>query len=99
WGLTILRPTVIYGDAPGSNLNPILAFGVYAALQKAKDEPLYFPGAPGIQGLREGVDAALVGRALAWAAEAPTARGEAFNITNGDVFIWKHAWPAVADAF
>ncbi|HEX2136531.1 MAG TPA: nucleoside-diphosphate sugar epimerase, partial [Microvirga sp.] len=36
-------------------------------------------------------------KALAWAAEAPSARNETFNITNGDVFVWQNVWPAIAD--
>jgi hypothetical protein len=46
----------------------------------------------------EAVDADLLARALAWAASASSARNEIFNITNGDVFVWHHVWPAIADA-
>jgi hypothetical protein len=57
---------------------------------------LSFPGgAPAVQ---EAVDARLLARALAWAADAPTARGEIFNITNGDVFCWHDVWPSIASA-
>jgi hypothetical protein len=35
-------------------------------------------------------------KALTWAAEAPTARNETFNITNGDVFVWQNVWPSIA---
>ena len=35
---------------------------------------------------------------LAWSATAPEARGEIFNVTNGDVLNWHYAWPTVADA-
>jgi hypothetical protein len=37
-------------------------------------------------------------RAIAWAGTSPAARNEMFNVTNGDVFVWRHAWPVVADA-
>ena len=46
----------------------------------------------------EAVDADLIAEALAWAAEAPAARGQTFNITNGDVFVWENVWPAIAQA-
>ena len=36
--------------------------------------------------------------AMAWAATAPTAGNEIFNITNGDVFAWPEVWPVIADA-
>jgi hypothetical protein len=38
-----------------------------------------------------------MGRALAWAATAPAARNETFNVTNGDVFLWEYVWPAIAE--
>src|SRR5207247_2627360 len=59
--------------------------------------PLDFPGREGVQSVREAVDAELVAHALAWAATAPAARDETFNLTNGDVFVWDHVWPAIAE--
>jgi hypothetical protein len=46
----------------------------------------------------QAVDADLLARAIAWAGDAPAARNEVFNVTNGDVFVWENVWPAVADA-
>src|SRR5262249_29075469 len=46
----------------------------------------------------EAVDADLIARALAWAADNPAAADETFNITNGDVFIWENVWPTIAAA-
>jgi nucleoside-diphosphate-sugar epimerase len=97
WALTVCRPTVIYGDAPGNNMNPTLAIAVYAAILRERGEPLYFPGAGDQPVLREAVDARLVARAIAWGAKAPAARNETFNLTNGDVFIWENVWPAIAE--
>lgn len=98
WGMTVFRPTVIYGDAPGNNMNPTLVLAVYAALLRERGEPLHFPGRGETPSLREAVDANLVGRAIAWAAESPNARDETFNLTNGDVFIWENIWPAIAES-
>jgi nucleoside-diphosphate-sugar epimerase len=97
WGLTVFRPTVIYGDAAGNNMNPIPVIGAYAALLREEGRPLDFPGRAGVQSVREAVDADLVAHALAWAATAPAARNETFNVTNGDVFVWDHVWPAIAE--
>lgn len=97
WGLTVFRPTVIYGDAFGANMNPIPALAAYAALLREEGRPLDFPGRAGVQPVREAVDAGLVAEALVWAATAPAARNETFNLTNGDVFVWDHIWPAIAD--
>ena len=46
----------------------------------------------------EVVDAGLLAEALAWATSSKTARGEIFNATNGDTFIFHDVWPDLADA-
>ena len=97
WELTTWRPTVIYGDAPGNNMNPIPVIGAYAALLREEGKPLDFPGRPGAPTLREAVDADLVAHALSWATEEPKAWGGTFNLTNGDVFMWENVWPAIAE--
>lgn len=33
---------------------------------------------------------------MVWAAQAPQAANEIFNVTNGDVFEWRSVWPAMA---
>lgn len=96
WTFTIMRPQIIFGDALGAAMNPIAAFGLYGALLKEKGEPLHYPGGAG--NVFEGVDADLVGRAIRWAGESDAARNQAFNITNGDVMVWRNVWPAIADA-
>ena len=98
WAMTVFRPTVIYGDAAGNNMNPILAIAAYAALLREQGEPLHFPGHETAPVLREAVDSRLVARALAWAATSPNARDETYNLTNGDVFTWQNVWAAIADA-
>ncbi len=97
WGLTVFRPTVIYGDAGGNNMNPIPALVAYAALLREAGRPLDFPGVGDSPTLREAVDADLVAHALSWAATSPAASGGTFNLTNGDVFLWENVWPAIAE--
>jgi nucleoside-diphosphate-sugar epimerase len=97
WDWTILRPQIVFGEALGSNMNPIPALGVYAALQRHAGLPLDFPG--GADFLAEGVDADLLARAMQWAATTPGARNEYFNITNGDLFVMRNVWPTLAEAF
>jgi nucleoside-diphosphate-sugar epimerase len=96
WSWTILRPQVVYGDSFGSPMNLLPAIGVYAALERVAGRALSFPG--GGRAIHEAVDARLLARVLAWAADAPAARDEIFNITNGDVFDWHDVWPSIADA-
>ncbi len=97
WGWTVLRPQAVFGEALGSNMNPIPALGVYAALQRHAGLPLDYPGGPPY--VLEAVDADLIARAMHWAATTPEARDEYFNVTNGDVFVWRNVWPTLADAF
>jgi nucleoside-diphosphate-sugar epimerase len=97
FALTVFRPTVIYGDAPGANMNPLLAIGVYAALERAQGRPLSFPGESYEHRVVEAVDCDLVAEALAWATTDRNAWGATFNLTNGDTFSWPHVWPAIAE--
>lgn len=95
WRWTILRPQVIFGESLGSHMNMIPAIGVYAALLREAGRPLAFPG--GAPWVREAVDADLLARACEWAATTPACGDETFNINNGDVFEWRHVWPAIAE--
>jgi nucleoside-diphosphate-sugar epimerase len=99
WSVTILRPTVVYGGALGTNMNLVPVIGAYAALLREEGRPLHFPKDWGAPSLAEAVDAGLFARAIVWSATAPPARGEAFNVTNGDVFSWRNVWPSIAEAF
>jgi nucleoside-diphosphate-sugar epimerase len=96
WSWTILRPQVVYGQSFGSPMNLVPVLGVYGALLRERGRPLAFPG--GSPHIQEAVDARLLARALVWSAGAPAARGETFNVTNGDAFNWHDAWPTVAQA-
>jgi nucleoside-diphosphate-sugar epimerase len=91
---TALRPQLVTGPTPGA-LNVLPAIGVYAAIRRAKGEPFGFPGGPSF--VWEAADAELVADVMVWAAQAPQAANEAFNITNGDVFEWRQVWPALAE--
>ena len=70
---------------------------MYAAVQRELGEPLRFPG--GEPFITQATDAALLGRAIRWAAEDEGCRGETFNVTNGDELVWRSVWPAVARVF
>ena len=95
FAFTICRPQVLLGGAPGAAMNPVAPIGAYAALCRELDRPFAFPGAS--TALWEVVDTGLLAEALAWAATAPAAAGQTFNLTNGDVLVPAHAWRHVAD--
>ena len=96
WTFTIWRPQVVFGAALGVAMNLIPVIGAYAAICRELGLPFACPGEE--DNIVEAVDADLIARALAWAAEAPAARDQTFNITNGDVMVWKNLWPAIAEA-
>ncbi|WML39739.1 SDR family oxidoreductase [Neobacillus sp. OS1-2] len=95
WSWTIFRPAIIFGESIGSPMNVLTAFGVYAALLKEEGKPLHFPG--GVETILVATDVDLLARAIAWAGETEKAKGEAFNITNGDVFVWSTIWKTIAN--
>ncbi len=96
WDFTIWRPQVVYGGATGVAMNLIPIIGAYAAICRELKLPFQCPAK--YSGVIEAVDADLIAHALAWAAETPGARGETFNITNGDVMVWPNVWPTIAAA-
>ena len=93
---TILRPPMVMGGAYGAVMNVATVLGSYGAICREEGRAFAFPGGPSY--VTEALDARLLGRALTWAAHAPQARNQHFNITNGDVFEWRSVWPAIADA-
>jgi len=94
WRFTILRPQVVIGHALGAPMNLLAAIGLYAALQRARGEPLDWPGGPAYA--LECTCADLLARAILWAGTAETARDRTFNVTNGEAIAWPHLWPALA---
>jgi nucleoside-diphosphate-sugar epimerase len=96
WHWSILRPVLIVGLAMGGAMDLIPPIGVYAAMLREQGRALDYPG--GAARVAQAVDVDLLARAIAWAGDAASARNQAFNVTNGDVFTWENIWPAIADA-
>lgn len=96
WTWTVFRPVMIAGVGTGSNMNPFLTLPLFAALRR--EAGLDLPVPTGMSLVADATDADLIADALAWAADAPEARNEIFNISNGDVFALHEAFPVVADA-
>lgn len=95
---SILRPDVVVGSAAGNPMNIAVVMGVFAALSKERGLPLRFPGSWTTyrEVLAQATDASWLARASLWAALAPAARNEAFNIV-GEPFRWERIWQLVAD--
>jgi nucleoside-diphosphate-sugar epimerase len=97
WRWTVLRAPMIAGGGNGSNLNALLAIGVFASLLKAEGRDLPFPGSRDNLGVMEMLDVELLARAIVWAAESPRAGDQIFNVANGDTYVWPDIWPLLAD--
>jgi nucleoside-diphosphate-sugar epimerase len=94
---TIFRPQVVLGVAVGSAMNPVAALGAYAVIQRELGLPLRHPGHPDL--LTECTDARLVASAIEWSWREPRAHGEAINLTNGDVVVWRTFFDRLAEEF
>ncbi|MCD7098359.1 SDR family oxidoreductase [Stenotrophomonas sp. MMGLT7] len=99
WDAVVLRPDVVCGFAIGNPMNLAMVIAVYASISKALGLPLRFPGTATCYGkLAQVTDAAQLARGSVWAATEGRG-GEAYNLTNGDVFRWYQAWHAIARWF
>lgn len=100
WSWSTSRPGVISGVAVGMAPNLLSTIGAYAAICRHLGRPFDFPGKPGnYTALQEVTDAKLLAQAVFWMCEAPEARNQAFNVTNGDLFRWEQLWPGLAAHF
>ncbi len=98
WSHTLLRPDIVLGAIPGQPLNLAMVIGAYAALCRELRVPFRYPGShTGYRVLMQATDADLLARVSVWAAEASIAAGQAYNVTNGDLFRWETLWPALAE--
>jgi len=98
WDYVALRPDVVVGDIHGNPMNIALLIGIFAEISRALGVPMRFPGTDKAYGqIVQFTDAGLLARASIWAATCKEAGGEAFNVTNGDVFRWERMWEDVAE--
>jgi nucleoside-diphosphate-sugar epimerase len=97
---SVHRPHTIIGYAVGNAMNMGVTLAAYATICRETGRPFLFPGSL-VQwnGLTDMTDARLLSRHLVWAATTPSARNQAFNIVNGDVFRWNWMWGRIAGWF
>jgi nucleoside-diphosphate-sugar epimerase len=100
WTWTIHRPEAVCGYSEGSPMNLGMTIAVYAAISKALDLPLRFPGTEqAYRVLYQITSADILARATVWGGTSVSAQNQIFNITNGDYFRWQHMWPSIARYF
>jgi nucleoside-diphosphate-sugar epimerase len=95
---TVLRPEAVIGFATGNPMNLLMVIAAYLAVTRELGLPLRFPGPQSVYDsvLYQMTDAQLLAQATMWAGDATSARGEIFNVTNGDTVRWRHVWTAIA---
>src|SRR3984893_13950863 len=94
---TVLRPHLVMGRSLNSLMNLVTSLATYAAMSRELGLPLRFPGRrEGWNTLQDTTDAELFGRATLWALSEDKARNEIFNVSNGDVYRWRHLWNELA---
>jgi nucleoside-diphosphate-sugar epimerase len=97
---SVHRPHTIVGFALGNAMNMGVTLAAYATICRETGRPFVFPGSPAQwNGLTDMTDAHLLARHLEWAALAPAAGNQAFNVVNGDVFRWSWMWERLAQWF
>lgn len=97
---SVHRPHTVIGMAVGNAMNMGTTLAVYATLCRETGRLFRFPGsAAQWNGLTDMTDARLLARHLLWAATTPSAKNEAFNVVNGDIFRWSWMWGRIARWF
>jgi nucleoside-diphosphate-sugar epimerase len=100
WSWTAVRPDVVIGLAIGNPMNLGTLIAIYASLCKELGVPMRFPGPPkAYEVLINVTDAEILARGMEFVSLQESCEGEIFNITNGDIFRWKHLWPKFGEYF
>lgn len=97
---SVHRPHTVIGYAVGNAMNMGVTLAAYAVICRQTGRPFVFPGSS-VQwnSLTDMTDARLLAHHLQWAAATPSARNQAFNVVNGDVFRWSWMWERIATWF
>ncbi|KAJ4191687.1 hypothetical protein NW759_016670 [Fusarium solani] len=101
WDWNVIRPNAIIGFTPaGNGMSAALTLAMYFLCCREMGEVPIFPGNKLIY---NSVDDCSFAPSLAhmnvWAATEDIAKNEAFNHTNGDVFVWKYFWRRMGSYF
>lgn len=100
WNWSAARPNSLFHYSPGNARNLISTLGAYAAICKEAGLPLDFPGHAGAYtSLTQVTTTEILAQGMIWMSTTEPAAGNAFNLTNGDVFRWERLWPRLANAF
>lgn len=97
---SIHRPHTVIGHAVGNLMNMGTTLAIYASICKETGRKFIWPGSEAQwNGVSDVTDAKVLAKQLVWASSTESAKNQAYNITNGDVFRWKWLWKRLADWF
>ncbi|KAK2990268.1 hypothetical protein RJ640_014720 [Escallonia rubra] len=97
---SIHRSSIIIGASSRSVYNLMLTLSVYATICKHEGLPFrYFGNRYTWEHFCDMSDARVLAEQHIWAAVTDKAKNQAFNCTNGDVFMWKSFWKALCNVF
>ncbi len=100
WSWSASRPHAIVDKLRPVPRSIPVAIAVYAAICRELGLPLCFPGTPeNYTALYQFTEAGLLAQAIAWMADTPVARNNAYNVANGDYIRWCNLWPSFARFF
>jgi nucleoside-diphosphate-sugar epimerase len=100
WTWTGVRPTAVCGYAAGNPLNLATVLALYGSIQRELRQPFGFPGSEGVfNALIQVIDADLLARSAIWVSSTEGCGNKGYNVSNGDMFRWKHMWPTLARYF
>ncbi|KAF8387796.1 hypothetical protein HHK36_026453 [Tetracentron sinense] len=97
---SVHRSSIIIGASSRSVYNSLLTLAVYASICKYEGLPFKYPGTRYTwEHFCDMSDARVLAEQHIWAAVSDTAKNQAFNCTNGDVFTWKSFWKVLCEIF
>ncbi|PIA61142.1 hypothetical protein AQUCO_00300574v1 [Aquilegia coerulea] len=97
---SVHRSSIIIGASSRSIYNTLLTLAVYAAICRYEGTPFRYPGTRFTwEHFCDMSDSSLLADQQIWATVSDKAKNEAFNCTNGDVFMWKNVWKFLCEVF
>ncbi|CAG9946906.1 unnamed protein product [Clonostachys rosea f. rosea IK726] len=101
WTWNIIRPDAIIGFTPsGNGMSMALTLAIYLLCCRETGEAPIFPGNKlFFQTADDCSYAPSIADMSVWASTHEHTSNEAFNHTNGDVFLWKYFWPQLGQYF
>ncbi|KAF2216099.1 hypothetical protein CERZMDRAFT_109874 [Cercospora zeae-maydis SCOH1-5] len=101
WSWNVIRPELIFGRALVSGRsNVALALAIYFLITREVIEEARMPTNERLwNGVAAVSDAGLLAEFTVWAATNADCANQAFNFSNGDHFVWRFAWPFLANHF